>query len=406
MNKYVLGAVVLLAVTFGVHFAVAQGLGPYPVQGWSWSSNIGHIKFNHTATTDVQVDSSGYFSGYAFSSHVGFIKFGGLSGFPTGSGTIADNAKVNLTTGKLTGWARACAATVKGGDPLVPGDCSSMQSRTDGWDGWISLSGDTNNGGTYGVVMNTANGDFSQFAWGSDVVGWVSFNSGLSKSTCTGGCGGTPTAVNVSCSNNEVRDTQTGAVTVTYQATPSGGTGPYTYKWGSAAYSTNSTSNAVYTTAGAHIGPTITVMDSVSATSPVISCQNTIVTLPEVGNGLNLFIGARATPTFNALTLGSVGFIRHRAVRGESFVLKMANNLPENYSCVPSATLPTGLNGASEWSTWTNLTLGRSSVPVTIPTTDLTTLGTHTFSITCTYGGDVQTDIVHLDLVSSTQIEI
>ncbi|MBI2030189.1 hypothetical protein HYT05_01060, partial [Candidatus Kaiserbacteria bacterium] len=52
--------------------------------------------------------------------------------------------------GAMTGWFRALA---NGG----------------GWDGWISLSG-----AGYGPVLSTS-GTFSGYAWGSTVVGWLSF---------------------------------------------------------------------------------------------------------------------------------------------------------------------------------------------------------------------------------------
>jgi hypothetical protein len=45
-----------------------------------------------------------------------------------------------------------------------------MESRTDGWDGWISLNGDN-----YGVSFSSVTQRFSGYAWGSDVVGWINF---------------------------------------------------------------------------------------------------------------------------------------------------------------------------------------------------------------------------------------
>ena len=49
-----------------------------------------------------------------------------------------------------------------------------MTSRTDGWDGWISM------GGTgYGVTHDSSTGAFGGYAWGDVNVGWVDF-SGVS----------------------------------------------------------------------------------------------------------------------------------------------------------------------------------------------------------------------------------
>jgi len=67
----------------------------------------------------------------------------------------------------VVGWARACAGT-------LPGDCSTMEPRTDGWDGWISLSGTG-----YGVTYTSSTGAFGGYAWGDVNVGWVDF-SGVS----------------------------------------------------------------------------------------------------------------------------------------------------------------------------------------------------------------------------------
>jgi len=153
------------------------------IYGYAWSGNTGWIGFTSCTNPDIESTCGAYpygvtydpgtgvLSGFAWSENVGWIKFGGLSSWPTGHNTTAENAKLILTgdeateVGKITGWARACSGTVSG-------DCSSMTSRTDGWDGWISLDG-TN----YGVRFNRGGSPYtSSFAWGSDVVGWVDFS--------------------------------------------------------------------------------------------------------------------------------------------------------------------------------------------------------------------------------------
>ncbi len=128
------------------------------MSGWAWSSNIGWISFNSTNTGGainygVNKNTDGTLTGYAWSSNIGWIKFGGLSGWPTGSGTQPKNAQINGNN--LQGWAKALSAD------------------GNGWDGWVSLSGA---GPSYGVSFNSSSGQFSSFAWGSDVVGWLSFN--------------------------------------------------------------------------------------------------------------------------------------------------------------------------------------------------------------------------------------
>ncbi|MFA6257660.1 MAG: hypothetical protein WC671_01465 [Candidatus Paceibacterota bacterium] len=155
------------------------------MSGWAWSSNIGWISFNCTndsscATSDygVNKNADGTLTGYAWSSNIGWIKFGGfiISDFPTnGTGTQQINAKINGNN--LQGWAKA----------LSGGDGSS------GWDGWISFSGTTPN---YGVSLTGDN--FSGYAWGSEVVGWVDF-SGVIIGAAVPAMSGTLTPAISSC---------------------------------------------------------------------------------------------------------------------------------------------------------------------------------------------------------------
>ncbi len=141
-----------------------------PVTGWAWSDNIGWVSLNCQtgganstnicATNNYGVSNTGgALSGYAWSDNIGWIQFGGLSGFPSGSGTTAANATVSGST--ITGWARALA-------------------YADGWDGWIALSGTG-----YGVTTASCPTFNCNFAWGSDVIGWLSFNLGAFPITVT-----------------------------------------------------------------------------------------------------------------------------------------------------------------------------------------------------------------------------
>jgi hypothetical protein len=153
---------------------------PFEADGYAWSSTIGWISMNcsndascGTSNYKVQVETDGRLTGYAWSSNIGWIKFDGLSNFPAGAGTVSQDARlVDSGTGyRLEGWIRACAGTASG-------DCSTMTSRTDGWDGWIALRGDVPAlpGSTYGVTTNTSLVvDSSSFAWGGPVVGWMAW---------------------------------------------------------------------------------------------------------------------------------------------------------------------------------------------------------------------------------------
>lgn len=124
-------------------------------------------------------------TGYAWSPNYGWIKFGGLSGFPSGSGTLAENAKfvgtynAGVFNGYLTGWARFCSPASN------PDSCLGFitSDKNGGWDGWISLKGLTSGAVAYGVTVS--NNIFSGYAFGgnnasgtasnSNNAGWIKF---------------------------------------------------------------------------------------------------------------------------------------------------------------------------------------------------------------------------------------
>jgi hypothetical protein len=170
------------------------------VRGWAWSETIGWISFNRIncdaddngfsdgipagcppagtpiPNYGVDIDNvTGNFSGFAWSENIGWIRFDPPAPYPfcppstCPTGSPGYSARLNLVTRKVTGWARACAGTVNG-------DCVSA-TRTDGWDGWILLGPIVKGGTDYGVYWDLAdNQELKGWAWGSDVVGWISFN--------------------------------------------------------------------------------------------------------------------------------------------------------------------------------------------------------------------------------------
>jgi len=138
------------------------------VSGWAWAGvpqtdgveklGFGWISFNGDnvaggADYGVNIEPDGNLTGYAYyymddgGNEVGWIDF-------DPSGAPGDSAKVNLDTGEVSGWARALGY---GG----------------GWDGWISMRGTSPD---YGVYIDTSTGEFHGWAWGGDVMGWISFN--------------------------------------------------------------------------------------------------------------------------------------------------------------------------------------------------------------------------------------
>jgi hypothetical protein len=273
-------AIVVVVLVGGQFVAHGQDTSA-SMSGWNWSSNIGWGSASSTQSGadgggpyGLQVVNSGNITGYIWTSNIGWIKFGGLAGQSVGGMTTSD-ANVNITTGVVTGWARACGGTASG-------NCSSMASRTDGWDGWIELSGanhlSSSAGG--GVFLSTSTKAFSGYAWGSDVVGWMDF-SGIVL--CSGGTCGTPPPTNtlsLTCSGNPSSLPSPGQVIFT--ATASGGTTPY-YWNGSLTQGINSTSTTVSNYTGANgSAPTFTVHDSspTPITGSISSCSIPVTTCP------------------------------------------------------------------------------------------------------------------------------
>jgi len=154
----------------------APGCNDQELSGWAWSDNIGWVSFNCADTPDncatvdykVSVDTNGDFYGYAWSDNIGWIDFGPLVDFPADP---QSGAKLVGASGKTKGWARACSVFASGCDGALRSD-----GELGGWDGWISMAPDTGN--AYGVTVDKSPDpdEFVGYAWGSDVIGWLSFS--------------------------------------------------------------------------------------------------------------------------------------------------------------------------------------------------------------------------------------
>lgn len=226
---------------------------PGNLTGWAWSSNIGWLNLD-----SITIDQdTGDLNGYAWSNNIGWVKFGGLSDFPGGAAPGV-NANINFDTGEVKGWIRACAGTVGGETNTTGATCVSMDSRTDGWDGWIELSGQNHTSlasalknkfwdrwvasaqGTrmQGLKLDVATGIVSGMAWGGPVIGWLNFNADTDASSLV--------SFNASCSAIKVNDSL-----IRFTATPTGGDGSYEYAWnGSATYGADETFDKAYAGAG------------------------------------------------------------------------------------------------------------------------------------------------------------
>jgi len=168
MKKLLLIIFFLIFATGGVIFLKKISASTTDnISGYAWSENIGWISFNSLSDGSeinygVNINqTTGELSGYAWSENIGWISLNrsdtGNPPYPpfnTGEGAIA---KYNPSTGEITGWMRVLA--------------------TDGsWDGWIRFC-DTTFCPSDKIARIDQNGDWHGWAWGSEVVGWISFNS-------------------------------------------------------------------------------------------------------------------------------------------------------------------------------------------------------------------------------------
>jgi hypothetical protein len=178
---------------YGFAWAQApQASGEKLGMGWiSFNCNSPELPSPRCSQTNygVNIEPDGSFSGYAYfdmddpntpEQEVGWISFnrsdtGNPPGppFNTGSGPIARvdlDGTVCGQVGWVCGWARAL-------------------NYGDGWDGWIKLrKHPTDSGADYGVYIDPSTGQFHGFAWGDQVMGWISFNC-ANRGVCTSSTG-------------------------------------------------------------------------------------------------------------------------------------------------------------------------------------------------------------------------
>lgn len=113
------------------------------VSGYAWSDNIGWISFNNlngSSTIDygVKIDDNktsstyGDFSGYAWSDNLGWVSFNRSdtgnppeAPFNTGSGPIA---RIDWSSGNVTGWARVLSGSYLGSSPVAISTCTELQN--------------------------------------------------------------------------------------------------------------------------------------------------------------------------------------------------------------------------------------------------------------------------------------
>ncbi len=286
-SLFVVGAI----FTFIYDYSPAKASITDNIFGWAWSSNIGWISFNDANSGSgggvygVRADGIGNLSGFAWSPNIGWISFNApdVAGCPGTAGNPGCSPKLNLSTHEISGFARACAGTVSA-------DCGGA-SRSDGWDGWISLRGTSP---AYGVTTTASSPYYwNGWAWGGEVVGWISFSgitsggSGMGYGVfgpSSGGSGPLGPSPFVIASNGSPNPSEVGKP-VTWSALVSGGNPPYSYSWGGTdGLSGGSLSiQKIYLTVGVKTG-TVTVTDSsVPARTASASFDVSIIPKKKIG---------------------------------------------------------------------------------------------------------------------------
>lgn len=134
-------------------FASTASAASISVTGYAWSDTIGWIQFNPTYGGVTLDDATGDLNGYAWSDNIGWVSFDATD-------ATHPSAKINNIT--------TCGSSC-----VVSGWAKAIGADNNGWDGWISMSGATP---AYSVNLDKITGNFSGYAWGSDVVGWISFS--------------------------------------------------------------------------------------------------------------------------------------------------------------------------------------------------------------------------------------
>ncbi|MEK7576841.1 MAG: hypothetical protein AAB482_04080, partial [Patescibacteria group bacterium] len=152
-------------------FAPSAHAALLDLHGQAWSSNIGWINFNCADSASgctnfykVQYDdTTGDLSGSAWSSSIGWLSFNRISSGATGNPPTPDIgsgsgaiARINISTGKIDGWARFLSNDGTGANK---------------WDGWVKFSSTAGDPATFGATR--VGGSITGQVWGSINVGWI-----------------------------------------------------------------------------------------------------------------------------------------------------------------------------------------------------------------------------------------
>jgi hypothetical protein len=350
--------------------------------GYAWSSNIGWISFNNCTGArtgcsgfdyGVSVDATGNMHGFAWSSSIGWISFN--EGCPTAlvPGCFAQ-PKLAAMIGivGIRGWAKALSA----------GDGSG------GWNGWIALSSkDSIGGGTWHPTVDTSSGIVDGYAWGSDIIGWISFNCS-NDSSCTTSSQysvnmetGPTTVISVTLNAVPLVISSGGSSTLTWTTTNSptsctasdGWAGSKATTGGSGSVSPTSTtsytitcsksgfsdvSSTVTVTIDNSIGPTVTLSGPLTVTSgnaPILTWDSnnatTCTSSPVNFLGSNVFYGSGPANPITVDTAYTYTCSNYFGSRSANFTVRVTDPLAPTVTL--TATPPSISSGGSSTLTWT-----------------------------------------------------
>ena len=187
---------------------VTQAGSEHNVSGWAWSANIGWVSFNctnkqlcsitnqycavdsdcpvsetcsrdtcSTVNYGVNIDTAtGNFSGYAWSSNIGWISFQETN--------PPDSYAFNANCSSTCNASNNCTACYKIADQKAYGWAKIL---TLGDNGWLKM----NDSWANGVTINPTSSEFRGFAWNGNSdgsgIGWLSFSCNDVPKSCSGG---------------------------------------------------------------------------------------------------------------------------------------------------------------------------------------------------------------------------
>lgn len=179
-----LGIIALIVVPM-----VVLGQTTHSVQGYAWANMPNpndEEKTTNCHPSDMQYDANNVGCGQG----LGWITLDGVSlnsdtGVFAGSGNSEFGGAVNFAPTTTNAPeapllnARVDASCLKTKNPCAITGWIKFTQAADGWDGWVKMSGQTANGGSYGVQLDAPDNNglrtFSGYAWGDHVAGWIDF---------------------------------------------------------------------------------------------------------------------------------------------------------------------------------------------------------------------------------------